>query len=174
MNLRRITMSDYNSITENDLQEGAKLFEIFWLRPKKYTDKIVPLRLRINKKWGGWKIKDELISSLGLEVGDTISTEVTPCFMSGIIEDENDTDLFASASGADWLLNNNIGVGTIIDCFVRFVYSKSPIGLNGKDIYKVSLVFERGISVVGVDQEYVDNLKDSSENINDFFRNFLK
>lgn len=53
-------MSDFKKITEQELKEGTKLFEGFWLRPKQYVNKTVPLRLRINKKWGGWKIKDEL------------------------------------------------------------------------------------------------------------------
>lgn len=167
-------MPDFKNITEEELKEGTKLFEGFWLRPKQYANKIVPLRLRINKKWGGWKIKDELVNSLGLEVGDTISTEVTPQFMSELIDDKNDTDMFASGSGADWLLNNNVGVGTIIDCTVRFVYAKAPIGPNGKEISKVSLVFENGISVVGTDKEYINKQKEGSDDIDDLFRTFLK
>lgn len=167
-------MSDFKKITEQELKEGTKLFEGFWLRPKQYVNKTVPLRLRINKKWGGWKIKDELVNSLGLEVGDTISTEVTPLFMSELIDDENDTDMFASGAGADWLLSNNVGIGTIIDCTVRFVYAKAPIGPNGKEINKVSLVFENGISVFGIAKEYVSKQKEHSDDIDDLFRTLLK
>lgn len=167
-------MSVFKNITEQELKEGTKRFEIFWLRPKQYANQIVPLRLRINKKWGGWKIKDELVNSLGLEVGDTISTEVTPQFMSDLIDDENDTDLFASGTGADWLLNNNVTIGTIIDCEVRLAYAKAPIGPNGKEISTVSLVFENGIAVVGSDEEYINKQKEHSQDINDLFRNLLK
>lgn len=167
-------MSDIKIVTEEQLREGAKLFENFWLRPKRYAERRVPLRLRINKKWGGWKIKDELIDSLGLEVGNTITSEVTPQFMSGRIDDEDDTDLFASDAGADWLLDNQVGVGTIIDGMVRFVYSKAPIGPNGKEISKISLVFEKGIDVVGVDQDYIDMQKEDFENIGDRIRTLLR
>lgn len=31
----------------------------------------------LNSKLGGWKFKDELVSSLGLSIGDTISTQVS-------------------------------------------------------------------------------------------------
>lgn len=161
------------SINQDDLCKGGKLFELFWLRPKKYTGNSVPIRLRINKKWGGWKVKDELIRSLNLEVGDTISTEITPLLTSGIIDDDNDTDLFASGSGADWLLENNVGVGTVIDCYVKFIYSEAPVGLNGKNVYKISLVFEKGISVVEVDEDYLVATKDSLPHISNFLRTLL-
>ena len=168
-------MLDKKNITEEQLREGTRLFEAFWLRPKQYANKIVPLRLRINNKWGGWKIKDELVDSVGLEVGDTISSEVTPQFMSGLIDYEDDMDLFASGTGADWLLNNNVVVGTIIDCTVRFVYAKAPVGPKGKEISKVSLVFENGISVVGMDREYIDKQKGFPDDIDDLlFRRLLK
>lgn len=165
-------MSDYNSVSENDLREGGKLFEMFWLRPKNYVGKSVPIRLRINKKWGGWKVKDELIESLDLEVGDTISTEITPYLTSGIIDDDDDTDLFASANGADWLLENNVGVGSIIDCVVRFAYTKAPVGLKGKTVNKISLIFEQGLSIVGIDQKYLDDSDDNS--VADFFKTLLE
>jgi len=145
-----------NIIEESILRDGGKMFELFWLRPKRYMDKSATMRLRINKKWSGWKMRDELITSIGLEVGDTISTEITPYFTSDIIDEDNDTDLFASAESADWLLENNVGIGTIIDCVVRFVYTNVPIGLKGKAISKISLVMEKGISVVDVDQKYVE------------------
>lgn len=167
-------MSEKTAISEKELQEGGRLFEMFWLRPNKYAEKTVPLRIRINKKWGGWKVKDELINSIGLEVGDTISTEVTPYFMSGIIDDEDDTDLFASASAADWLLDNQVGVGAIIDVLVRFCYSKAPVGMNGKMVNKISLVMEEGIAVVGIDQKYLAEEKGNSSNIDNILRTLLE
>lgn len=167
-------MADNIIVNEAELKEGGKTFEMFWLRPKNYAGKSVPIRIRINKKWGGWKVKDELIRSLDLEVGDTISTEITPLLTTGIIDDDDDTDLFASADGADWLLNNNVGVGTIIDCYVRFAYSKAPVGLNGKTVNKISLIFERGISVVGVDKDYVFSSENDSLHLSSLFKSLLE
>ena len=133
-------MTEKKIIEEKALEEGGKLFELFWLRPKRYADQTAVMRLRINKKWDGWKLKDELVESLGLEIGDTISTEITPYFTNSIIDDDNDTDLFATAAAADWLLKNNVGIGSIIDCSVRFAYTKVPTGLNERVVNKVSLV----------------------------------
>jgi hypothetical protein len=55
-------------ITEKTLRDGALKFEDFWLRPVGLMGEVVPLRLRINGKWSGWKVKDELIGSLGLRI----------------------------------------------------------------------------------------------------------
>ena len=156
-NLDNITVSltDINeNVTEEMLREGAHRFEQFWLRPSKFVGETVPLRIRINKKWGGWKVKDELISALGLDVGDTISTEVTAQLTKDIIDDDDDTDLFATGDGADWLLENAPIPGSIIDCYVRFSYCKAPVGVNNKVINKVSLVFVKGIRHVDFDRNY--------------------
>ena len=143
------------NITEEKLQEGAHKFEQFWLRPTRYAGEIVPVRLRINTKWGGWKLKDELVRSLGLEVGNTISNEVTIKLTKGIIDDNDDTDLFASDIEADWLLENAMAPGSVIDCFVRFMYDRAPVGENGKMINKLSLIFVKGIKYVGLDKSYL-------------------
>lgn len=158
------------AIDEKDLHNGGELFEMFWLRPKLYKDQTTVIRLRINKKWGGWKLKDELVDMLGLEVGNTISTEVTPFFITGKIDDVDDMDLFASDAGADWLLENDVKIGTIIDCRVRFSYCKAPVGANGKDINKASLIFEEGLNVVGIDDNYIQSGKNGIASIDELLR----
>ena len=137
------------SVTKEELEQGGKDFEVFWLRPKKMANKEAVLRMRINERWGGWKLKDGLVRSLGLEVGDTINTEISVLNGIGLIEDADDTDLFASGAGADWLLDNNISQGAIIDAKVRFVYAEAPVGgRDGRDVWKLSLVFIEGYAVV--------------------------
>lgn len=138
------------SVVEDiELEKGAKDFEFFWLRPKKMNSHEAVVRMKINKKWGGWKLKDELVNSLGLEVGDTINTEVSVLNTSGLIADDEDTDLFASGDGADWLLDNNVGLGSVIDAKVKFVYAKAPVGgFDGREIWKISLVLVDGYNIV--------------------------
>lgn len=142
------------NVTDEMLRNGAEKFELFWLRPTRFMSEIVPLRLRINKKYGGWKVKDELIRAVGLEVGDTISTEVTVELTKGIIDDSDDTDLFASGDGADWLLENATTPGHVVDCYVRLSYCKAPVGVNSKTINKVLLVFVKCIKYVEFDKNY--------------------
>ena len=148
------------SVTEEMLREGSEKFQRFWLRPISFEGEIVPLRLRINTKWNGWKVKDELIRSLGLGVGDTISTEITPILAEEIIDHGDDTDLFASGEAADWLLENAKGPGSVIDCFVQFAYAKAPIGENSKMIHKLSLIMVSGIQFV-----YFDSTHESSSSM---------
>ena len=141
-------------VTEEMLRQGSEQFQHFWLRPISHAGEVVPLRLRINAKWNGWKVKDELIRSLGLEIGDTISTKITPMLIEEIIDHDDDTDLFASGEAADWLLQNAAKPGSIIDCFVRFSYCKAPVGANDKVVNKVSLIMVRGIRFVSFDRTH--------------------
>lgn len=142
------------NVTEEMLRNGSERFQHFWLRPISLAGEVVPLRLRINTKWNGWKVKDELIRSLGLEVGDTISTEITPMLSEEIIDHGDDTDLFASGEAADWLLQKAAKPGSVIDCFVRFSYAKAPVGANDKVVNKVSLIMVRGIKYVSFDRTH--------------------
>ena len=68
-----------------DLEKGARDFEVFWLRPQKMANKEVILRMEIKTRWGGWKLKDGLVKSLGLVVGDTINTEVSVLNAPGLM-----------------------------------------------------------------------------------------
>lgn len=135
-------------ITEKELIDGARSFEHFWLRPKKMAGETAVLRMKITTKWGGWKLKDELVASMGLEVGDTINAEISVLNAPGLIRDDDDTDLFASGEGADWLLDNDVGYGSVIEGKVRFVYTKAPVGREDKEIWTIKLVFIEGYRVV--------------------------
>ena len=78
-----------------------------------------------------------------------MNTEVSVLLRPGLIDDADDTDLFASGTGADWLLDNNIGNGSVIEAKVKFVYSQAPVGgREGKEVWKLSLVFIEGYRVV--------------------------
>ena len=155
-----------------ELEAGARDFEKFWLRPKNMANKEVVLRMKINKRWGGWKLKDELVQSIGLVVGDTINTEVSVLHGPGLIANADDTDLFADGLAADWLLNNNVGVGSIIDAKVRFMYCKAPVGgLESRDVWKISLVMLEGYNII---QEATLDV-DKEDRDGDFImREFLK
>ncbi|MBE6951725.1 MAG: DUF4062 domain-containing protein [Ruminococcaceae bacterium] len=150
---------DASSVDDAALRDGADKFERFWLRPQRLAGRIVPVRLRINKKFSGWKVKDELIRAVGCTVGDCITTEVSVQLGNNIIDDNGDTDLFADGDGADWLLdqvaNSGVVEGCILDCFVRLIYCRAPVGGNNRMVNKASLVFVSGIQYVGVDNNYV-------------------
>lgn len=142
---------------DDAMQDGARAFELFWLRPKKYEGREALVRLRLNGKLGGWKLKDELVRSLGLEVGDAVDVEVTVLDGPGIIDDDGDTDLFAGGEAADWLLKTILEAGTaigcVIDCKVRFMYREAPVGYDNRQVKKASLLLVEGIGFVRIEQE---------------------
>lgn len=147
-----IAISEEAMPSEDELKNGARDFELFWLRPLRMAGHEAVLRLCLNGKIGGWKLKDELIESIGLTVGDCVSVEVSVLDGPGIIDDDGDTDLFAGGSAADWLIDTALEAGSvagcIIDCKVRFVYEQAPVGGNGKLVNKASLVLVEGYKLV--------------------------
>lgn len=154
-----------DDIPDDELMDGAKIYERFCIRPLSQAGKIVPLRLRINKRLSGWKLKDELVNSLGLIPGDTINTEVTVYFETGLVDDGNDMDLFAGGEAADWLYDSceekGTAEGLVIDCFVKLSYSEAPVGQNNKKVWKASLILLQGIKVVEIDRTAMGNDSDS-------------
>ena len=136
------------SINDGELEKGAKEFEVFCLRPKKMAGQEAILRMIITQKWGGWRLKDELVMSMELEVGDTINSEVHILYGPGLIKDEENLDLFASGEAADWLLDNNVGLGSVIDAKVKFAYKRVPVGQNGKEVWTASLILVEGYNVI--------------------------
>lgn len=150
---------DATEIDIEELRRGAELFERFWLQPARYMDCEVKLRLRLNKKFGGWKVKDELVEELGLQVGDCINTEVSVKLGPSIIDDDGDTDLFADGEAAEWLVNSVLNdpdnkgqvEGRVIDCLVKFSYCRAPVGPKDKEINKVTLILIKGLKSYGIE-----------------------
>lgn len=159
-----ITTPD-KTVSESELKNNAKAFEMFWLRPRKFDDQEFILQMEITKNWNGWKLKDALVKSVGLEVGDTINTEVRVLNGPGLIDDADDTDLFADGEGADWLLENEVGRGSIINAKVKFKYSRAPVGgREGREVWKLSLVFVEGYDVVR-EKKLGDEIAQTNEDI---------
>lgn len=153
-------MNEYTA-NETELKQGGELAEKFCLRPKCYADKIVTLRLKINDKWSGWRIREDIISKLQLEIGGTIATRASLYFTNNLSEDVNKMDVFASEKGADWLIDNKVSEGDVIDCEVQFSYVSVPADpMNSKciSIPKVSLIFINGLAVV---ERGTDTIKDN-------------
>lgn len=166
-----------NIVTEEDFRKGAQLFARFWLRPQKYATQSAKMRIKVNTKWMGWKIKEELIEALKLEVGNTICAEVTPLFMPDIIDEDDEIKLFVPGDLIESLLDNNISTDSVFDCQVCFLYAKAPIGPNGKDVYTVSLRLDKIINVCKNDSqsnESDENDENDENDVDDLLDNILQ
>ncbi|MCD8352709.1 MAG: DUF4062 domain-containing protein [Clostridiales bacterium] len=135
-------------VNEDKLRENATRVEKFWLLPRRYAGEIFPLRLQIDKIWGGWGANEELVREVGLEVGDTIGAEVAVMLTNRAINEEKDTYLFAGGAGADWLLDNDVREEDAIDCYVRLVHSSIFEQITEKRKNIVALVLVKGIRVI--------------------------
>lgn len=133
---------------EIELKNGGESIENFCLRPKHYTGQSIIARIKINEKWSGWKVREDIISRLQLEVGATMVNNVSVYFTNGLSADVDDIALFASDEGADWLINNKVGAGDVIDCQVKLSYTNLPAGPQRSEIPSASLIFEKGIAVI--------------------------
>lgn len=116
--------------------------------PNVFINQSIVARIKINEKWSGWKVRDDIISRLQLEVGATIVNRVSVYFTNGLSADVNDIALFASGKGADWLIDNKVGAGDVIDCQVKLSYTNLPAGPQRSEIPNVSLIFEKGRAVI--------------------------
>jgi hypothetical protein len=139
---------DLSKITDEELSNGADIYERCYLRPNRYKGKEVFLRMRTNTRFNGNRLKDELVASIGLRIGDTISTDVTVLFGKGLIGQVDDMDLFADGEAADWLMENAFELGTVFDGLVKLSYAQSPTGRDEKMIYLLRLVLVKGLRVV--------------------------
>lgn len=137
-------------VSMQELRSGAYKLEEFLLRPARLQNYVASVRLCIVGSISGWRLKEELVESMGLVVGETVAAEVELMLGPGISDDADDIDLFADGIAADWLLRTVFDAGEsdgyVIDCRVRFTYCDAPVGPDGKVVKKASLVLLGGLS----------------------------
>lgn len=130
-------------------KEALNRYKKFLLMPNRYHGTEAILMLRVISGFSGWTLRDDLIKSLGLTVGDTIE-----CDTVSVDEETNEMltsdlrkiDLFADQDNAEWLVNNVTHIGTIIKVHVKFVCKLIKDVRNpSEEILKVALVLIKGI-----------------------------
>ena len=140
-----------------DYMLGAKMFEKFLMRPVVYKDQTIALRVRMDGRYGGWKLRESLFESFGFEAGEALF--LNDIFVLGkdelIVDDECwVVDCFADGEAAEWLETNNVGPGTVFEGEFKFAYSRVPQvagsrnGSGPVDANIANLVFVRGLQVV--------------------------
>lgn len=140
-----------------DYMLGASKFEKFLIRPGIYKDQTAALRVRMDGRFGGWKLRESLFKAFGFEPGKAMF--LNDIFVLGkderIVDEECWlVDCFADGEAAEWLETNNVGPGTVFEGEFKFVYSIVPKvadsrgGSGPVDAYIANLVFVRGIRIV--------------------------
>ena len=103
---------------EIDYALGARKFEKFLIRPVVYKDQTVALRVRMDGRFGGWKLRESLFEAFGFEPGKAMF--LNDIFVLGkdeqiVDEDCGLVDCFADDEAAEWLEINNVGPGTVFE-----------------------------------------------------------
>ena len=106
------------SSSEIDYLQGAAIYKNFIRIPAWYADMEVRLRVRIDGKFGSWKLREEFFDAFGFKRGDALY--LNDVFVLGadygdIDEDAKTIDMFAGNGAAEWILKNNITLGDIIE-----------------------------------------------------------
>ena len=139
---------------------GAKAYRNFVRRPERYKDSLITLRVRMDGKYGGWMLRDELFEVFDMPKGDALY--LNDLWVLGIDNIDVDNaiwqiDCFASGDAADWLDSNEITQGTIFEGRFLTKYKKVPkIAGRGKkndpvDATIASLILIEGIRVIDRD-----------------------
>ena len=71
---RTITDDKNNNVPRG--QEAKQIFRKFVLRPIRYDRKEIVLPVKIISGFSGWRLKEKIVSAIGLTVGDTISCDI--------------------------------------------------------------------------------------------------
>lgn len=108
------------SASETKTDDFDDTFKRFLLRPKKMAGLSGNLIIKIASSYRGRTVKDQLIQSFGLCVGDTITCEVD-VYDSNKKLITSDFDLYADGDRADWL--EGIKEGTYLDAEVLLTFS---------------------------------------------------
>lgn len=156
-------------INENLYKKGADTFKRFMLLPERYKNNEVVLRIRFDGKFGTWIIREALFEAFGLDRGDTIfcnDVSVLGVDFSDIDEDSLTIDVFAEGKSADWIIDNNVSLGTIIEAKFKLGYEFLP-GRKTDGYKKAVLIMREGLSVIGKDEKaiYQSKNKDKEKDI---------
>lgn len=149
--------STTSSETIDEYVSGAKAYRNFVRRPERYKNTLMTLRVRMDGKYGGWMLKDELFEAFSIPKGDALY--LNDLWVLGLdnIDVDNSVwqiDCFANGNAADWLDNNDITQGTIFEGRFLTKYEKVPkiAGRGGNnapvDAMVAMLTLVEGIRVI--------------------------
>lgn len=150
-----VSQSSISSVDE--YIKGARLYRNFVRRPERYKESLMTLRVRMDGKYGGWMIKDDLFEVFDMPKGDALY--LNDLWVLGLNNIDVDVsawqiDCFATGDAADWLDNNEITQGTVFEGKFLTKYKRVPKiagrgrGNEPEDATIARLILVEGIRVV--------------------------
>lgn len=152
--IKRQGISKSAFVTIDEYINGAKMYRNFVRRPERYKNNLMTLRVRMDGKYGGWMLKDELFEAFDMPKGDALY--LNDLWVLGLDNIDVDIevwqiDCFAIGQAADWLDNNGVTQGTIFEGQFMANYKKVPqIAGRGENNEPVDAMIAKLILVEGI------------------------
>ena len=133
---------------------GAKAYRSFVRRPERYKNSLLTLRVRMDGKYGGWMLRDELFDAFDMPKGDALY--LNNLWVLGLDNIDVDIavwqiDCFAIGQAADWLDSNEVTQGTIFEGRFMTNYKRvSKIAGRGENNEPVDAMVAKLILVEGI------------------------
>lgn len=167
---------------EVDYIEGAKVFSRFVKRPERYKNLECVLRVRMDGRYGGWRLREAVYTGFGFIPGDALF--LNDVFVTGYpnIDVDNNiwyVDCFASGDAADWLDDNMVTTGTLFEGKFKLVYELVEKGggsrgtIGAVDAKIANLVLLKGIRVIQHGSPIRPSQKGRAISVDDFMRSGL-
>ena len=147
-----VNQPSYNVVNEYIM--GAKSYRNFVRRPERYKENLMTLRVRMDGKYGGWMIKDDLFEVFDMPKGDALY--LNDLWVLGLNTIDVDVaawqiDCFATGDAADWLDDHEVTQGTVFEGKFLTKYKRVPrIAGRGKGNEPVDAMIAKLILIEGV------------------------
>lgn len=151
--LSRVEEINVNAAEILDVQKDdfADTVKKFILRPAKYQGFEGILTMRVTSELSGSELKDDIVKSFGLELGDTLSAYIDILSDDGRKINNRRMSVYADGEYADWL--EKVSIGSIIKAQVKTAYccikeiSRWDEGQILKNSSYTGLIITKGLSI---------------------------
>lgn len=126
---RAVNSNAIEELHEDDIPRDEKAVEIlkkFILRPIRYDRQEIILPVTVSCGFSGWRLKERIISAIGLTIGDTISCDINiranlagSAYYNMLNESLNRFSIYAEGINADWLETNVTHINQVIELRLR-------------------------------------------------------
>lgn len=103
-----------------------EILKKFILRPIRYDRQEIILPVTVSCGFSGWRLKERIISAIGLTIGDTISCDINiranlagSAYYNMLNESLNRFSIYAEGINADWLETNVTHINQVIELRLR-------------------------------------------------------
>ncbi len=111
---------DTSQVLPNKSENYEDTISKFLLRPARYQDIELEVTMKVVSELSGSTLKDDIVKSLGLELGNTLSVDVNILRENGTLLSNQKISIYADKENADWL--EHVSPGKIIKASIKTAF----------------------------------------------------